>query len=72
MKIDPCPFCKYPEGVLIEADGRKWRAIMCGSCGARGPETRFFIRENEPIDFAEIRVEKDAVAAWNNRGQQPE
>lgn len=39
----PCPFCGAPVdnplNLVSHADGR-WQQIVCGACGARGPEVK--------------------------------
>jgi hypothetical protein len=37
MKLEQCPFCGTNFSLLPEASGRH-QQIVCGACGARGPE----------------------------------
>ena len=37
-RLRPCPFCGETESLLIEARGRFGYVVMCGICGAIGPE----------------------------------
>jgi hypothetical protein len=58
----PCPFCgasmEQDCNMVPEADGR-WQQIVCGACGARGPEVK------RCLPFA------TALQSWNHRTPVP-
>lgn len=37
MELEHCPFCGTKHSLLPDAFGR-YQQIVCGACGARGPE----------------------------------
>ena len=59
----PCPFCG-DTCASCQATGAKWGAVVCGNCGARGPEVRtgYDISENAPWH-------DQAYKEWNTRSE---
>lgn len=61
MLAKPCPFCgaaMVGANMNFEAGGR-WQSVICGACGARGPEV---LRHLPNVT---------AVEAWNRRPVRP-
>ena len=58
----PCPFCgtHAPIAELDSSQGNKWGSIVCGCCGAKGPDVRTDYTPDGPW------VE-DAIETWNER-----
>lgn len=60
-----CPFCGCrvdvnSETFFRQTDGPKWGAVMCGGCGALGPEVR--------TGYADWKIWREsALKEWNQR-----
>lgn len=62
-RLKPCPFCGTKGAASAELDmeqGNKWGAIVCGCCGAKGPEVRTRYEVDE--EFV-----KEAGKEWDGR-----
>lgn len=49
-----CPFCGTMHALVPECSGR-WQQIVCGSCGARGPEVYRWLPYRTAIESWNVR-----------------
>ncbi len=64
--LAPCPFCGERSPAVVEADSFRYRRVVCGACGACGPEVRVDTMAADQ-ESAERAACRDAAVAWSER-----
>lgn len=64
MSDEQCPFCGYVSifFCLDQSQGLKWGSVVCGNCGAEGPEVRTNYKNSASEPWHE-----QALKEWNTR-----
>ena len=65
----PCPFCGEEHALaVVETSTYRWRAVICGECGAMGPEVRIKTYGEGTRAEWEDAATQEAFDEWNKRG----
>lgn len=55
-----CPFCGTKHSLIPDCDGR-YQQIVCGACGARGPEVYRWLPYATAVESWNVRAEPSDV-----------